>query len=82
MTVHRDKPAAPADEATGIPAPSSGDGRSQGTSNRDRRDDDEDPWRHPPVAPVDESPLESLGRSMSDVVIGPAGDTKDDKPKP
>jgi hypothetical protein len=82
MTVPRDKPAAPADEATGTPAPSTGGKRSQGTSNSDRwDDDDEEPWRHPPVAPVDESPLESLGRSISDVVIGPAGDAKD-KPKP
>ncbi|MEP6738828.1 MAG: hypothetical protein ABJA61_00530 [Caldimonas sp.] len=33
--------------------------------------DDEDEWRHAPVAPKDENPLESLGRSVSEVVTGP-----------
>ena len=39
-------------------------------------DDDEDEWRHPPVAPVDESnPLKSLGKAVSDTVTG-----SEDKP--
>ena len=44
-------------------------------------DDDEDPWRHPPVAPRDEGPLKSLGRAISEPVTG-ATDDKPAKPKP
>ena len=33
--------------------------------------DDEDEWRHPPVAPVDAGVADSLGKSVSDVVTGP-----------
>ncbi len=43
--------------------------------------DDEDEWRHEPVAPVDESPLKSLGRSVSEVVTGTLDDATG-KPKP
>lgn len=36
-----------------------------------RKDDDEDEWRHPPVAPVDEAnPVKSLGKAIGDVVTG------------
>ena len=34
-------------------------------------DDDEDPWRHPPVAPRDAGITDSLGKAVSDVVTGP-----------
>jgi hypothetical protein len=43
-------------------------------------EDDEEPWRHPPVAPRDEDPLKSLGRSVSETVTG-AVDDKPAKPK-
>jgi hypothetical protein len=81
MTIRRDKPAAPENSATRTPAPSTGGEREKATSNNDRWDEDEAPWRHPPVAPNDESPAESLGRSISDVVIGSPDDSKD-KTKP
>jgi hypothetical protein len=44
-------------------------------------DDDEEPWRHPPVAPRDEDPLKSLGRSISEPVIGSI-DGQADRAKP
>ena len=44
-------------------------------------DDDAEPWRHPPIAPVDEGIADSLGKSISDVVTGPLADGKG-KPKP
>jgi hypothetical protein len=34
-------------------------------------DDDEEPWRHPPVAPKDAGIADSLGKAVSDVVTGP-----------
>ena len=38
-------------------------------------DEDDMPWRHPPVAPKDAGIADSLGKSVSDVVTGPlAGD--------
>jgi hypothetical protein len=38
--------------------------------------DDEDEWRHEPVAPVDESnPLRSLGKAVGDTVTGSGPDT-------
>ena len=43
-------------------------------------DDDEEPWRHPPVAPKDQNPLDSLGESISETVTGPLAD-KPGKPK-
>ncbi|HEV7574576.1 MAG TPA: hypothetical protein VGO85_00910 [Caldimonas sp.] len=34
-------------------------------------DDDDDQWRHPPVAPVDErNPLKSLGEAVGETVTG------------
>ena len=44
-------------------------------------DDDNQPWRHPPVVPRDESVAESLGKSVSDVVTGPLDDATG-KPMP
>ena len=38
------------------------------------------PWRHPPVAPKDEGIARSLGKSISDVVTGPLDDASG-KPK-
>ena len=34
-------------------------------------DDDEEPWRHPPVAPKDAGIADSYGKAVSDVVTGP-----------
>lgn len=51
------------------------------TAQDDNLDDNGDEWRHPPVAPKDEGPLESFGRSVSEIVTGPVAD-KADKPKP
>ncbi len=66
----------PADKPRGIPA--------QKTSSEphvdDNLDENGDPWRHPPVAPKDQGPLESFGRSISETVTGPLAD-KPDKPK-
>jgi hypothetical protein len=47
-------------------------------------DDDEEPWRHPPIAPKDAGITDSLGKSVSDVVTGPLeGDPeKANKPAP
>ncbi|MEO7056683.1 MAG: hypothetical protein ABI281_08400 [Caldimonas sp.] len=33
-------------------------------------DDEEETWRHAPVAPKDKGVIESLGESVSDVVTG------------
>lgn len=44
-------------------------------------DDDEDEWRHPPRPARDESPAESLGRAVSEVVTGPGEDASGD-PQP
>ena len=49
------------------------------------RDDDEDPWRHAPVAPVDEDPLKSLaprGRHGRATVTGADRATSPTKPDP
>ena len=45
------------------------------------RDDAGEEWRHAPVAPKDEGPLESLGKSVSEVVTGPDAD-RSRGPKP
>jgi hypothetical protein len=37
----------------------------------DPKDEDDDAWRHDPVAPVDEpNPLKSFGRAIADTVTG------------
>lgn len=61
--------------------PPTPDKNDKPTSNNERWDADEEPWRHPPVAPVDESAAESLGRSISDVVIG-STDAENEKARP
>jgi hypothetical protein len=57
-----------------------GTSHSAGADAGAEGDDDEEPWRHPPVAPRDEDPLKSLGRSVSETVTG-AVDDKPAKPK-
>ena len=42
-------------------------------------DDEEDEWRHEPVAPNDENPVESLGRSVTEAITGSGG--KPGKPR-
>ena len=44
--------------------------RTPGPKGKDREDDDE-PWRHPPVAPQDADIADSYGKAISDVVTGP-----------
>jgi hypothetical protein len=34
-------------------------------------EDDDEPWRHPPVAPKDAGIADSYGKAVSDVVTGP-----------
>jgi hypothetical protein len=76
----RSSPPAPKTVASAEPAPT--DPGDKVKSNNERWDADEEPWRHPPVAPVDESPLDSLGRSVSDVIVGSNPGRTPDKPKP
>ena len=48
-------------------------GKDAGAARDDR--DDEDEWRHEPVAPVDEkNPLRSLGKAVGDAVTGSGPD--------
>ncbi len=42
--------------------------------------DDEDEWRHEPVEPNDENPVESLGRSVTEAITGGSGGSPD-KPR-
>jgi hypothetical protein len=45
-------------------------------AGRKAQADDEDEWRHDPVAPVDEpNPLRSLGKAVGDIVTGSDRDT-------
>jgi len=63
------RPAADDRAAVVAGAAASASPRSPG-GNRSGHDDDEDEWRHPPVAPVDEGPLESLGKAVGDPLTG------------
>ena len=65
-------PAKPAD-----PQPREPDKRPTGAPDAvTRHDDDEDEWRHEPVAPVDErNPLRSLGEAVGETVTGSDADT-------
>lgn len=75
MPASHDSGPAPKDKIEERPGPSSGK-RGAGF------DDEEDQWRHDPVAPKDEkNPLDSLGRSVSDVVTGPLDETAPPKPR-
>jgi hypothetical protein len=61
----------------GAVAPADAAGRADFAAGEDRdADEDDDEWRLPPVAPVDEENLlKSLGRSIADAVTGGAEDT-------
>ncbi|MCE9658116.1 MAG: hypothetical protein K8R60_06115 [Burkholderiales bacterium] len=55
-------------------------GQKPGPTGNDWEDDD-GPWRHPPVAPRDAGIADSLGKAVSDVVTGPLeGDPAKAKP--
>ncbi len=58
----------PDDKPADVPA------RQATTAQNDDLDENGDPWRHPPVAPKDENPLESFARSVSETVTGPTAD--------
>jgi hypothetical protein len=45
-------------------------------------EDDDEPWRHPPVTPKDAGVADSLGKSVSDVVTGPLEGDPDKAKKP
>ena len=64
----------PADKPAVVPAPP-----AAGAPAEDL-DDNGDPWRHPPVVPKEEGPLESFARSVSETVTGPLAG-KPGKPK-
>jgi len=56
--------------------PAHGRARTGATDASTQRDDDEDEWRHEPVAPVDErNPLRSLGKAVGETVTGSDADT-------
>jgi hypothetical protein len=54
--------------------------RPGGGAGKPGWEDDDEPWRHAPVAPKDENPLKSFGRSISETVTGPNED-QTGKPK-
>lgn len=58
----------PADKARDVPATNTGAGYDNSV------DENGDAWRHPPVAPKDKGPIESLGESISEAVTGPTKD--------
>jgi hypothetical protein len=66
--------------------PAAAPDQNEASKKREGRgwDDDDEPWRHAPVAPRDESPAKSLGRAVSEVVIGPLEheDAGKDRTKP
>ena len=63
----------PASDDRATPPSGARPGVSSGAAgaSRDRSEDDEDEWRHEPVAPVDEpNPLKSLGKAVGDTLTG------------
>ena len=46
------------------------------------REDDAEPWRHPPIAPENAGIADSLGKSVSDVVTGPLEGDPEQAKKP
>ena len=64
--------------------PRAGAKRARGAdveADANAEDEDDDSWRHEPVAPVDErNPLESLGRAVADSITGGA-EGEAEKPK-
>jgi hypothetical protein len=70
-----DKPA-PGGEVGGKAAPDRG--AAGATSN-----DEDDEWRHEPIAPIDEgNPLRSLGNAVGDAVTGSGADSSAPTPTP
>jgi len=52
-----------------------------GAESAANADDEDEPWRHDPVAPVDEqNPLKSVGRAVADSITGGA-EGEAEKPK-
>jgi hypothetical protein len=65
---HADRPPSD-DRATPRAKAPRTDPRKTTRSNRTGDDDEDDEWRHEPIAPVDEkNPLESLGRAVADTL--------------
>lgn len=69
-------PKIPADKPRGVPAKKP----AADAAYDNDVDESGDPWRHPPVAPKDQGPLDSFARSISETVTGPLAD-KPGKPK-
>ena len=68
-----------ADQTAGAAAGAPAGAPSGRTHTRD--DDDEDAWRHEPVAPVDEeNPLKSLGRAVAETITS-GGESEAEKRK-
>jgi len=69
-----EQPAAREARPSAPPARPAGAAATGGLPPAQPGDDDEEPWRHPPVAPRDEDPLKSLGRAISEPVTGAVDD--------
>ena len=67
-----------ADREPAAPTRPAEPGATDAGAKRDARDDDEeDEWRHEPIAPVDETnPLRSLGKAVGDTVTGSDPDAR------
>jgi hypothetical protein len=78
-----DAPNRPASDARASPPRADAGARPAPNTPSDawREDDDEDNARHSPVAPVDESPLESLGKSVGEALTGSVDDPRPRKPR-
>jgi len=62
-------PGTPGNEQRGGPA-----GERRASASPRNEDEDEDEWRHEPREPVDESPLESFGKSIGETLTGSVDD--------
>ena len=80
MAVRREDSPAKKKDAASDATPSGQPAAEAGTDHNAAWDADEEPWRHPPVAPNDENPARSLGRSISDAVVSAADERKDSPP--
>ena len=66
--------------ASAVP-PAAAPGQPAG-SNSERWDaEDGEQWRHPPIAPKDANPLDSLGRAVSDAITGSEGSLEEARNK-
>lgn len=75
MTARPEDKPAKNDDATRSATPDAATARA--TDNNASWDADAEPSRHPPVAPNDESPARSLGRSISDALVSAAEENDD-----